>query len=122
MIVNYISVCIYFPSVVITYHYYWKDFVPFRHCRNKKSRDTSLKLLALDQNQEKFRNDAPQDEMTKLFKAVVRWFETTYAKCIILHKRVKWVLLILFASLTTMFFVYAMHLGPDEEQVGHLIH
>ena len=63
-------------------------------------------------------DDAPQDDMTKMFKAIVHWFETTYANRVVLHSKVKWIVMFLFASLTITFFVYAMHLGPDEKQVG----
>jgi len=114
--VNYISVCIYFPSVVVTYHYFWKDYRPFTSC-NAKNKQADQKLLAMDQNSSPYQHDPPQDDMTKMFKAIVRWFETTYADRVVLHPKVKWIVLVLFGSLTVTFFVYAMHIGPDEKQV-----
>lgn len=107
VIVNYLSVCMYFPSVVVTYHYYWKDKqLP---CIFKGNQNTASETTRS--------SDAPQDDMTKLFKAVVNWFETTYANRIVLHHKIKWILLTLFMGLSIMFLVFAVQLGPDEEQV-----
>ena len=62
-------------------------------------------------------DDAPQDEMTKMFKAIVHWFETSYANHVVLHPKIKWVVFFAFVSITLTFFVFAMHIGPDEKQV-----
>ena len=62
----------------------------------------------------------PQDDMTRLFRAVVEWFETTYAKNFVLHCKVKWVILAVFTALSILFFTFAMKLGPDEEMVSSL--
>ena len=135
VIVNYISVCIYFPSVVITYHYFWKDYRPFSCCRGNSGSEIEIKedtqhiqqddrkLLEMGDNHNttpqhsRQLNVAPQDEMTKMFKAIVHWFKTWYANNVVLHPKIKWVVFIAFASLTITFFAFAMHIGPDEKQV-----
>ena len=133
VIVNYISVCIYFPSVVVTYHYFWKDYRPFSCCRGGSddesksikddqphSQQDDRKLIEMGNSTtttQQQHNVAPQDEMTKMFKAIVHWFKTWYANNVVLHPKIKWVVFVAFASLTITFFAFAMHIGPDEKQV-----
>ena len=63
------------------------------------------------------REEAPQDDMTKLFKAVVRWFETSYANGVILHSQIRWVVVAIFIGLSILFMAFALQLKPDEDQV-----
>ena len=106
--VNFFSVCIFFPSVVVTYHYYWRDF---NLCA--KTKNPSTVNNAIESNI----NDAPQDDMTIMFKAVVKWFGSSYANNFILHNKIRWVVLLVFLVMSIIFLVFALKIRPDEEMV-----
>ncbi|XP_065662076.1 protein dispatched homolog 1 isoform X3 [Hydra vulgaris] len=108
VMVNFCSVCIFFPSVVVTYHYYWKDL---HLC--SKSNTQSVINGAIDSSTK----DAPQDDMTKMFKNVVKWFETSYSVNFVLHNKLRWVVLLVFFVMSVIFLVFALKIGPDEEMV-----
>ena len=102
VIVNYVSIIVYFPSVVITYHFYWKKSAS---CCNPQK---SLK---------EYKEDAPEDNMTRLFKLVVNWLETSYANYIVMHRKIRWLVLAVFLGFSITCCVFATKLGPDEDQV-----
>lgn len=88
----------------MTYHFYWKES---KCCRPKRLNSEKEEVT-------------PQDNMTKLFKIVVTWLETTYANKIIMHKKIRWLLLSIFVVFSLTCVVFAWQLGPDEDQVRFL--
>ena len=102
VIVNYVSIIVYFPSVVVTYHFYWKKSA---NCCNPQK------------NLKEHKEDAPEYNMTRLFKLVVNWLETSYANNIVLHRKIRWLVLVMFLGFSITCCVFATKLGPDEDQV-----
>ena len=112
VLVNYISVCIFFPSVVVTYHYFWQDY------------KVSCKKSTQDHPESQEEQSATQHfikfikPIGELFKCVVNWFEGPYVDYVILHPVVRWVVLICFLAASVVFASFASQLRPDEEQVS----
>ena len=115
MLVNYISVCIFFPSVVVTYHYFWQDC---KSACGSSTQDHNDSQEEQSQTQNRIKFIKPIGE---LFTCVVNWFEGPYVDYVILHPIIRWVVMIIFLSVSVVFMSFAVQLRPDEEQVSHFI-
>ena len=104
--------CIFFPSVVVTYHYFWQDCSFF--CKpSRKDHDEPQEGQSQEQSRVKFIKP-----IGELFKCVVNWFEGPYVDYFILHPIIRWVVMIIFISASAVFMSFAVQLRPDEEQVS----
>ena len=104
--------CIFFPSVVVTYHYFWQNL--------KASCKKSTKV-----NQETHEEESPAQNFIEfikpigeLFKCVVNWFEGPYIEYVILHPIHRWVVMAFFLIASTVFIAFATQLQTAEEQVS----
>jgi hypothetical protein len=113
--VNYFSIILFFPTVVITYEFYWKDWKwpCFRCGANKVDTDQNKEAEAAQEadNQE---NDQQRRDVTQTIAYFIG--ETFYEK-VIGHKVVRWILVVLSITLIIVSIVSAIQLQPDEEQV-----
>lgn len=114
VLVNYISICIFFPSVVVTYHYFWQEYKVDCSLSSQPNSDQNE-----DDAQEPARNRFIKP-IGELFKCVVNWFEGPYVDYVILHPIVRWIVLAFFLSTSLVFVSFSVQLRPDEEQVSNL--
>ena len=104
--------CIFFPSVVVTYHYFWQECQvtcktsPQQSCESNEGAPRA-------QNRARFIKP-----IGELFKCVVNWFEGPYVDYVIIHPVIRWVVLAFFVSASIVFLSFAVQLRPDEEQVS----
>ena len=110
--VNYLSVCIFFPSVVVTYHLYWKDCKWLCQSDQTGNRSSDLATSPLRRN-----GKVIQSCVGKMFKAIVHWFEGPFVTYIVIHRVMRWVLLLIFGAVSIVFVAFAVQLRPDEDQV-----
>ena len=114
VLVNYISICIFFPSVVVTYHYFWQDCKV--SCQSSKKQD-----LQTDDEHESARLQKKSKSIKpigELFKSVVSWFEGPFVDYVIMHPILRWIILATFVCSSVVFMSFAVQLRPDEEQVN----
>ena len=101
--VNYLSVIIFFPTVVVTYHIWWEKY---KCCccweRKAVSQNGLNPNLAKD---------------TERGHPIVRFFRGPYYK-FVTHRIARWIILLVFAVLISVFTYYATQLKVNEEQVS----
>ncbi|XP_002736516.1 protein dispatched homolog 1-like [Saccoglossus kowalevskii] len=104
VLVNYITVIIFFPTVVITYHLFWRDFLWCCHrpCIKRPVTNESMEVLNEQRNKQK--------------NIVVRFFVGRYYR-FVTHKVSRWNIILSFAVLVAGFGYSASLLGPQEEGV-----
>lgn len=118
--VNYCSVITFFPTVVITYELYWKDW-KWNCCLSSlgwTEKDES------NQNQIEIEPVIDQEpHWTEKFqqphKHIVKFLGGTFYEQVIGHKIVRWVVLSFFAIIISGSVFFAIKLTPDEDQVGN---
>lgn len=101
VIINYLSVILFFPTVILTYHLYWERFKCCCCCPRYD------------------RSDDPNRENPEIPKKnfVVRFLAGPYFR-MMTHRVARWIWLILFWGVFTLFLVFCFKLEVDEEQVG----
>uniref|UniRef100_A0A7M5XG14 SSD domain-containing protein n=1 Tax=Clytia hemisphaerica TaxID=252671 RepID=A0A7M5XG14_9CNID len=114
VIVNYLSVCVYFPSVIVTYHYYWKECTPM--CRSRKKEQNLITPLD-DEIEGVTTHEAPHDDMSQMFRRVVHWLETSYANGFVLHKKWRLLIMLVCGIVSITFLVFAIRIEPQDEMV-----
>ncbi len=120
MLVNYISICIFFPSVVVTYHYFWQDCKA--NCKEPEQQNlqpNAQEESPLDSN--RLSRLIKIKPIGELFKSLVCWFEGPFVDYVILHPVVRWVVLVGFTCVSIVFVSFAVQLRPEEKQVGLFI-
>ena len=98
IIVNYLSVIIFFPCVVVTYHLWWEKYKCCCCCERKSMIST-----------------VPDDGHRK--NIIVRFFSGPYYR-FITHKVGRWFILLFFAVLLSVSIYFASTLKVNEEQVS----
>ncbi|XP_077977450.1 protein dispatched homolog 1-like [Glandiceps talaboti] len=101
VIVNYLTVIVFFPTVVIIYHTSWRHCVWCCWLPFVKSRTGSTDKL-----------NQPKERKNK----VVRFFKGPYFR-FVTHKAYRWIIVLVFVAIVTVFTYFARKLGPDEEAV-----
>ena len=99
VIVNYLSVILFFPTVIITYHLYWQRFKCCCCCPRAPVEDVH----------------GSQPPPKKNF--VVRFLGGRYFK-VLTHPVAKWVILVAYLIFFGVFLGFCTQLEVDEEQVG----
>ena len=107
--VNYLSIIIYFPTVVTTYHFYW-DKYKCCCCCNRSKRVSSVE----DVHEEAEPTAPPKPN------AIVRFLSTTYFN-VVTHKIYRWIILAIYAVLIIVSIAFATQLRINEEQVTHFL-
>ena len=111
--VNFISVVVFLPTVVIMYHVKFEKFV-WPCCRCCPGNASVAPYL---NNTEE--SDAPLEEPTSKPtqpNKIVKYFRT-YHFALVTHKIGRWVLLLFFVVILSVFGYFASQLKPDEEEV-----
>lgn len=116
--VNYCSVIIFFPTVIITYEFYWKDYR--WHCFGdlkawqaitSRREDIIQGDLADEQERE-------QEKFVEPSKLVSKFLEKRFFENFIAHRRIRWVILGVFLVFVCVSIGFATQLTPDEEPVS----
>ena len=105
--VNYCSVVIFFPAVVIMHETHRQGrccCCPFRVCWPKSPEG--------DENQ------TEQNERKKIGSYIIEFFENTFFNKVVKHRMSRSIVLVLFFALIVASIVFATRLKPEEEQVG----
>ena len=100
VMVNYISVILFFPAVVIMYHTYFEKYKCCCCCPRSSGSVQNIE----------------QDPEPERKHHIVRFFRGPYYR-FISHKIVRWVILVCFTGLLSMFIYFATTLKVNEEQV-----
>ena len=100
--VNYMSIIIYFPTVVLIYHIYFERFKCCCCCATGPVRDATDEETAVSEREEK--------------GVIVRFFGGIYFD-VITHKIARWFILLGFAALLATFIAFAAQLEVQQEQV-----
>ncbi len=98
--VNYISVIIFFPSVVVTYHLYWEKYKCCCCCARTEETDSDI--------------PTPLDSKRK--NPIVRFFGGPYYR-FITHKIAKWFILLFYLVIFTVMMYWCTQVEVNEEQV-----
>ena len=106
IIVNYLSVITYFPSVVIVYHLYFDKYQCLCCCPKNRSQKDKLELPP----DEKATNEPEKKNV------LVRFFAGPYFR-FITHKVVRWVIIFLFSSFMVVMAYFITQVEVQEEQV-----
>lgn len=98
--VNYMSVILFFPAVMVTYHKHWETWgwPCFRRCARASSSQP-----------------APEEERPH---AIVRFFRGPFF-LLLTHRVARALLLLLCLGLVVMFSVYAARIEPDEQNIQY---
>jgi hypothetical protein len=114
--VNFCSVVTFFPTVVITYELYWKDWhwncFTVSGWTERESEQNQLEIETIEQEPhwtEKFQQP---------HKHVVKFLGGTFYYKVIGHKVVRWIILSIFIIIISFSVFFAMKLTPDEDQVS----
>lgn len=114
--VNFCSVVTFFPTVVVTYELYWKDWhwncISVSGWTEKDSRENRMEIETVEQEPhwtEKFQQP---------HKHVVKFLGGAFYYKVVGHKVVRWIILSIFAIIISFSVFYAMKLTPDEDQVS----
>lgn len=110
VIVNYVSVVVFFPCVVVLYHKYFEHKEIFRSLLQKAKLCCSLP-----------KEDGNPNEQSKPKRPsrVVEFFKGPYFETIT-HPIIRWILLSLFVIIVFVFSWFVSTLRPDSEQVNML--
>ena len=102
--VNYLSVVIFFPTVIVTYHLYFERFRCCCCCpRGDRAVDSDANDSTAGKNHRKH--------------FVVRFFRGPYYK-FVTHKIFRWIILALYAGLLAFFIYFATELEVNQEEVS----
>lgn len=118
--VNYCSVIIFFPTVIITHELYWKDWKwpcckIFSFCE-RSPQDNRVSPTLTGENNEDKDSSLEADENGKN-RLVARIFGGFFFDKVVGHKVVRWVILVVFTVFICLSVTYATRIEADEEQV-----
>lgn len=115
--VNYCSVIIFFPTVIITYEYYWKNYR--WHCFGDLKAWQAITSRREDIIQGEVPEEQQQEEMfVEPSKRVSKFLENSFFENFIAHKRMRWIILGVFLVFLSVSIGFAIQLTPDEEPVS----
>ena len=124
--VNYCSVIIFFPTVLITYELYWKDwqwpcFKVFKSCATGPARDNQVSPMPVGEREDK---DSLQEttlhNASSTHQMVTKLFGGFFFDKVVGHKVVRWLILIVFAAFVCISVTYATRIAADQEEVIYL--
>lgn len=121
--VNYCSVILFLPTVLITYEFYWKDwewpcFKVFNVCARIPS-DNQVAPSPTRENEEKAdaAQDIPGKTSNRTHKMITRFFGGIFVDKVVGHKIVRWVILVIFVAFISLSATYAAQITADQEEV-----
>lgn len=121
--VNYCSVILFLPTVLITYEFYWKDwewpcFKVFNVCARIPS-DNQVAPSPTRENEEKAdaAQDIPGQTPNRTHKMITRFFGGIFVDKVVGHKIVRWVILVIFVAFISLSATYAAQITADQEEV-----
>ncbi|CAH1792445.1 unnamed protein product [Owenia fusiformis] len=118
VIVNYISVILFFPCVVVKYHKAWENWSWWccRPCLKKTRGNDTVEMhnSAVESQQPTDLKDNSQRK-----NIAVKFFRGPYFK-FITHKVVKWVVFVFFLGMSATFIYFATTIQVNEEQIKFL--
>ncbi|EDO46800.1 predicted protein [Nematostella vectensis] len=107
VMVNYLSVIIFFPTVVVTHELFWTSCKwPCCRLRCCRHRNNEVRDASLDAEQ-------PRD----ITQTIAQFLGDVFYSKVVIHRIVRWVTLALFVALVVLATVFATKLKPDEEQL-----
>ncbi|XP_048586326.1 protein dispatched homolog 3 [Nematostella vectensis] len=107
VMVNYLSVIIFFPTVVVTHELFWTSCKwPCCRLRCCRHRNNEVRDASLDAEQ-------PRD----ITQTIAQFLGDVFYSKVVIHRIVRWVTLALFVALVVLATVFATKLKPDEEQI-----
>ena len=116
--VNYCSVIIFFPTVIITYEFYWKDYR--WHCFG----DLKAWQAITSRREDIVQGDIAEDQERELdkfvepSKVVSKFLEKRFFETFIAHRTIRWIILGVFLVFLCVSIGFATQLAPDEEPVS----
>ena len=113
--VNYCSVIIFFPTVIITYEYYWKDYR--WHCFGDLKAWQAITsrrddIVQGDQGEER---EGEQGKFVEPSKHVSEFLGGRFFENFIGHQTIRWITMGIFLIFLSVSIGYATQLAPDEE-------
>lgn len=119
--VNFCSVIIFFPTVIITYELYWKDyrwhcFGDLKAWQAITSRREDIVQGDLAEGQ-----GAEQEKFVEPSKMVAKFLEGKFFDNFIAHRTIRWIILGVFLVFLCVSIGFATQLAPDEEPVSNFI-
>lgn len=109
IVVNYLSVIIFFPGVIMMYH---EDrdgrCCCWPMCRRKSNRSGNSDILP---------DETPKKSISQ---RLIHFFEGPFYEYVIIHKIVRWVVIAVFTAFLIVSIVFATQLEPDTEQASIL--
>ena len=115
--VNFCSVVIFFPTVIITYEFYWKNYR--WHCFGDLKAWQAVKSRREDVVQgEVSGEEQREDNFVEPSKLVSNFLGNRFFKNFIAHEKIRWIILGVFLVFLCVSIGFATQLTPDEEPVG----
>lgn len=107
VMVNYLSIILFFPTVIITYELYWKDWKwPCFKCCKSQINPNEIK-----------ENEAEGQPSMDPTQSVAKFIGESFYFRVIGHKIVRWVVVLIGIVIIAVSISFAVQLVPDEEQV-----
>ena len=120
--VNYCSVIVFFPTVVITHELFWKDwkwpcFKVFGLCA-RNPRDNQVTPRPIEQHEDKdCTHETSLQDANSTHQLVARLFGGFFFDKIIGHRVIRWGILVVFAVFICLSVTYATKITADQEEV-----
>ena len=114
--VNYFSIVLFLPCVVLIHEFYIKT-----HNSNSICNKTSLGFFTKNNNTvhpaQNNSNSISNIPVQTLTQKISKILQGPYFKYIVGHKKVRWIILIVFTAILATFLTFATFIEPDEKQV-----
>lgn len=115
--VNYCSVIIFFPTVIITYEFYWKNYR--WHCFGDLKAWQAITSRREDIIQgEITEEEQREDKFVEPSKLVSKFLKDRFFEDFIAHKTIRWITVGVFLVFLCVSIGFATQLTPDEEPVS----
>ena len=121
--VNYCSVILFLPTVLITYEFYWKDWEwpCFKVCNvcARTPSDNQVAPSPTRENEEKAdaAQDIPGQTPNRTHKMITRFFGGIFVDKVVGHKIIRWIILVIFVAFISLSATYAAQITADQEEV-----
>ena len=120
--VNYCSVIIFFPTVVITHELYWKNWKwpcckVFHIFYGRNPRDNRISPATLTRDIEEEKDASLESVSSSHTRLVARLFEGVFFDKVVSHKVTRWIIVVVFIVFICLSVTYATRIEVDEEQV-----
>lgn len=119
--VNYLSVIIFFPTVIITHELYWKNWKwpcckLFHMFCDRNPRDNRISPTQTGDIEED-KDASLESAGSSHSRLVARLFEGVFFDKVVGHKVVRWIIVVVFTVFICLSVTYATRIEVDEEQV-----